>query len=921
MPTSILATKLYIPPLRPNLVRRPRLIDRLNTGLHGKLTLVSAPAGFGKTTLIGEWIDSCAQRVAWLSLDEEESDPARFLTYLVAALQTLAAAMGEGVLGALQSPQPPSMTTLLTSLLNEIATLPDHCLLVLDDYHLVDAGVPLGAVDQALTFLLEHLPPQIHLVITTREDPPLPLARLRAKAQLTEVRAADLRFTRDEAAAFLNQATGLHLTAQEVDALEARTEGWIAGLQLAAVSMQGHLTGEHDRATFIQSFTGSHRFVMDYLLEEVLHQQPPAIQTFLLYTAILDRMCGPLCDAIMGEGRLETGEGRLEIASLPSPVSPLPSQTLLEVLEQANLFLVPLDNERRWYRYHHLFGELLRQRLHQQLANAGEEHPSIAELHIRASQWYEAQGLEVEAFHHATAAHDFARAERLIEGKGMPLHFRGVVLPVLTWLESLPQHVLDAWPSLWTAYASTLLVTGQASRVEDKLQAAEAVLQRSTMDDKARDLIGRVAAIRSTVAAGRQQVDAIITQSRRALDYLHPDNLAFRTSTNWKLGYAYHLQGNRTEAERAYREVITTGQASKNIIFTIMATIGLGGIQEAENQLDLASESYRRALHLFGDQPLPSASEAHLGLARICYERNDLVAAQDHAQQGIQLAHQLEKSDRIVWGELLLARLMLVQGDMAGATVRLIKAEQVARQHHWMRCLVEVTAAQVVALLAQGRISEAMRLAQTHEHPVSLARVHLAQGDPAAALAVLAPRQQAIAAQGRADERLRVMVLQALALHAHQEQEQAMQLLGEALTLAEPSGYIRLFVDEGPPLARLLAHLLPYAVMHGVTPAYLRHLLALFATERQTDGDDAALSSSASDQALIAQPAFLIEPLSDREVEVLHLIAAGHKNQEIADELVVSLNTVRYHTKNLYGKLGVNKRTQAVAKAQELGLI
>ncbi|MEZ4726210.1 MAG: LuxR C-terminal-related transcriptional regulator [Caldilineaceae bacterium] len=352
-----------------------------------------------------------------------------------------------------------------------------------------------------------------------------------------------------------------------------------------------------------------------------------------------------------------------------------------------------------------------------------------------------------------------------------------------------------------------------------------------------------------------------------------------------------------------------------------MATIGLGGIQEAENQLDRAVASYQRALHLFGAQPLPSASEAHLGLARICYERNDLAAAQEHAQQCIQLAQQLEKSDRIVLGEVLLARLLLAQGDGAGATVRLTKAEQVARQHQWLRCLIEVAAVQVMTLLAQGRISEAMHLAQTHEHPVSQARVHLAQGDAAAALALLAPLRTAPAGQGRADERLRVMVLQALALYAHDEQAQAEQLLGETLALAEPGGYIRTFVDEGAPLARLLAQLLPRAVLHGVTPAYLRQLLALFATEKQTDGDNAVLSNSASDQPPIAQPAFLIEPLSEREVEVLQLIAAGHKNQEIADELVVSLNTVRYHTKNLYGKLGVNKRTQAVAKAQELGLI
>ncbi|MEZ4726209.1 MAG: hypothetical protein R3E79_03635 [Caldilineaceae bacterium] len=569
MSTPILATKLYIPPPRPNLVLRPRLIERLNAGLHGKLTLISAPAGFGKTTLVSSWIlelggvspekaavqnlkANSGNPVAWLSLDEEDSDPARFLAYLVAALQTVATSIGKGVLAALQSPQPPPLEALLTTLLNDMAACPEPCILVLDDYHLVDAGGGVrvqgtpdlwdgtGAVDQALAFLLEHLPPQMHLVIATREDPNVPLARYRARGTLSEVRAADLRFTEAEAAAFLNKAMGLNLTAAEVGALEARTEGWIAGLQLAAISMQRHTAGDHDVAGFIQSFTGSHRFIMDYLVEEVLEQQPAPVQTFLLRTSILDRLCGPLCDAVLGQD--EGGGMKDEEAN---------SSFILDYLEQANLFIVPLDNERRWYRYHRLFAELLRQRLHHSMTVAvGDERALIDELHIRASEWYEAQGLELEAFHHATAAHDVARAERLIEGKGMPLHFRGVVLPVLNWLASLPQQVLDAWPSLWTAYASTLLVTGQASRAEEKLQAAEAVLQQSPMDDKARDLLGRVAAIRATVAAGRQQVDAIIAHSRHALDYLQPDNLAFRTSTNGSWGMRTTFRAT-AEAERA----------------------------------------------------------------------------------------------------------------------------------------------------------------------------------------------------------------------------------------------------------------------------------------------------------------------------------------------------------------------------------
>ena len=388
MSTPILATKLYVPPPQPKVVLRPRLIERLNEGLHRKLTLISAPAGFGKTTLVSEWVAGCERPAAWLSLDEGDNDPTRFLAYLVAALQTIAANIGEGVLGALQSPQPPPTESILTTLLNEIATVPDDFVLVLDDYHVIDART----VDDALTFLLDHLPPQMHLVIATREDPHLPLARLRARGQLTELRAADLRFTPAEAAEFLNGVMGLNLSAEDIAALETRTEGWIAGLQLAAISMRGH----EDATSFIESFTGSHRFVLDYLVEEVLQQQSESVQAFLLRTSILDRLCGPLCDAVLLD---------------PSASG----QETLEYLEHANLFLVPLDNERRWYRYHHLFAELLRQRLHQSVASATGDERAWPNCTYAPAQWYEDNGLDMEAIHHALAAEDFERAASLIE--------------------------------------------------------------------------------------------------------------------------------------------------------------------------------------------------------------------------------------------------------------------------------------------------------------------------------------------------------------------------------------------------------------------------------------------------------------------------------------------------------------------------
>ncbi len=806
--TPILATKLYIPPLRPNVVSRPRLLERLNEGLHRKLTLISSPAGFGKTTLLSAWVADCDRQVAWLSLDEGDSDPTRFLTYLVAALRTIAPNIGEGVLGVLQSPQPPPTESILTALLNEITTIPDHFVLVLDDYHVIDAK----PVDHALTFLLEHLPPQMHLVIATREDPPLPLARLRVGSYLTELRAVDLRFTPSEAAEFLNQGMGLNLSAEDIVALETRTEGWIAGLHLAALSLQG----QQDATSFITSFTGSHHFVLDYLVEEVLQQQPESIQTFLLRTSLLDRLCGSLCDAVLLDA---TASG----------------QATLEYLERANLFLVPLDNERRWYRYHQLFADLLRQRLHQiTTSSPGDERDGVAELHRRASQWYEDHGLSIEAFHHAVAANDVERTERLIEGEGMPLQFRGAMISVLNWLESLPTTILDARPSLWVTYASALTMTGQPiSSVEEKLQAAEAALQEAEPDDKTRDLVGHIAAIRAMMAVPANQVEIILAQSRRALEYLHPNNLPVRTATTWTLGYAYQLQGDRAAASQAYTEVISISQASGNIMVTIAATTCLGQVQEADTQLYLAAESYWRVLQLAGDPPWPAACEAYLGLARVCYEWNDLDAAEQHGQQSFQLAMQMESVDTPAACRVFLARLKLARGDVASATALLAKAEQFVRQHNFVHWMPEVAAVQVLTLLYQGHLAAAAHLAQTHELPISQARVHLAQGDPSAALAVLAQLRQQAEAKRWEDERLKVMVLQAVALQAHGEKDKAVHLLVDALTLAAPGGFIRLFVDEGLPMA----HLLSAAAALGMLPDYIGKVLAACETEEHKGED------------------------------------------------------------------------------------
>ena len=854
-------------------------MERLNDGLAAgnRLTLVSAPAGFGKTTLVGDWVAGCGRLAAWLSLDAGDSDPDRFLTYLIAALQTVTPGIGDRVLTQLGSPQPPPLESTLTALLNDVADLAGDVVLILDDYHVLDAK----PVDDALAFLVEHLPPQLHLVIATREDPGFPLARLRARGQLTELRAADLRFTPDEAAEFLREVMGLDLSSDEIAALEARTEGWIAGLQLAAISLQGR----EDTAGFIASFTGSNRFVLDYLLEEVLHQQAEAVQTFLLRTSILDRLCGPLCDAVM----------------LDASAS---GQETLEYLERANLFIVPLDTERRWYRYHHLFAELLRQRRAQRTATGGD----VDEDHIRASVWFEEHGLDIEAFEHAAAGHDIARAERLIEGRGVPLQSRGALAPVLRWLESLPTSVLDARPSLWVTYASLLLNWGYSDAIEPKLQAAERALQDAKTDDRTRDLVGRIASVRAFLAWSPDQVDTIIAQSRRALEYLHPDNIPFRTSAVFKLGHAYLLQGDRAGARQAFADVTAMGAASGNPSNEVMGSILLGHIQTLDNQLVLAAGTFRHALELAAGLPPPRVCEAHLGLARVLYQWNDLDAARQHGEQSLQLARQTVNTDIPVACEVFLARLALAQGDAAGAAAILEEADQATRQHDFVLQVPGVAAGRVLTFLRQGDVAAAAHVAQAHDLPLSQARVHLATGDPAAALAVLEPYRRRMAEKAWADEQLKALVLLAVALDAQGDRARAVEVLDEALTLAEPDGFIRIFVDEGAPIARLLYE----ACSRGVHAGYVRRLLAVF----PVDEPERATPSRTN-----AARAGLLEPVSERELEVLSLIAEGLTNQEIAARLYLSPHTVKAHARNIYAKLGANSRTQAVAKGRALGFL
>ncbi len=879
------------------MVTRSRLIEQLNNGLNRKMTLISAPAGFGKTMLVSDWLDhlretkyeirdqgdlaksgiienrqsTIAIHAAWLSLDDGDNDPTRFLTYLIAALRTIVPGIGEGMLAMLQSAQPPSPESILTVLLNEMSAVGDRILLILDDYHVIDAK----PVNAALNFLLEHLPPEMHLVITTREDPQLPLARLRARGQLTELRVTDLRFTPDEAAEFLNQVMELTLSVAEIAALETRTEGWIAGLQLAALSMQGL----QDVSTFIQSFTGSHRFVLDYLAEEVLQKQPADVHAFLLRTSILDRLCGPLCDAVLDDPHAA-------------------SEKTLAYIEQANLFIIPLDNERRWYRYHHLFADLLRQRL------AAGQAEKVAQYHIRASIWFEENGLEIEAFQHAAAANDVDRAARLVEGEEMPLHFRGAVAPILNWLASLPETVLNHRPALWVLYASALIFVSQLPDVEPTLQAAEAALKERESDEKTDDLIGHIAAIRATLAVIYYQLETIVEQSHRALAYLHPDNLPVRTATTWTLGVAYQIQGDFAAAGEAYTKAIAISREIGHIIIAIMATIGLGNVQEEEDQLSQAAKTYRDVLQLTGEPPLPVACEAHLGLARIFYAWNDLEAAEHHGRRSVELARQLVDVDRFVGCEVFMARLKLAQNDPVAAADLLAKTERAVQQHNFMQRIPEVAAAQVRTMLYQDQVAAAERLVEAHDLPLSRARVYLAQGDPAAALAVLEPWRHHTESRGWVHQQLQAMVLQVAAHQAVGARETALSVLNQALPLAEPGGSIRLFLDEGEPIANLL----PEAAARGVKPMYVSKLLAAFHGEKPKPSDSQRHPP-------------LVDPLSPRELEVLHLIAQGLSNREIAERLFLALSTVKGHNRIIFDKLNVQRRTEAVARAREIGLL
>ena len=559
MSTALLATKFFAPPRPAHDIVRPLLTQRLDEGLSRKLTLVCAAAGFGKSTLISQWAQACPYPSAWLSLDVEDRDPNRFLECLVVALEVISQTVGAGLAALLKGSPQASAETVLTLLVNQLSKIPGKLVLILDDYHLAASA----GVNESLSFLIDHMPSQLHLVIASREAPEISLARLRLDGQLAEIRQQDLRFGLDEAVEFFQQDGNVRLSKTQIQALETRTEGWISGLKLAAISLQTH----KDPETFIASFTGSHYFVQDYLIEEVLHQQPDDVQAFLLRTSVLDRLCGSLCDAV-----LQSHGG----------------EQLLNQLDNASLFIVPLDSERQWYRYHHLFSDLLRQRL-------GQKEPA-APLHRRASEWYEAQGMQLEAFHQATLANDIALAIRLIQGNGMPLYFQGMTAPVVHWLSNLTHATLNTHPFLWVAFSWSLLFAGHPGTLEEKLSSAEAAMRDAPQDASTTDTSGQIAVLRAWLAVYRNEAEAIYAYASRALALLNPESRPARTAAHCALGVAQMFRGERAQASAAFSEVIGAGLSSGNVMFAAVASTALASIQVVDYKLHCAAATYREII-------------------------------------------------------------------------------------------------------------------------------------------------------------------------------------------------------------------------------------------------------------------------------------------------------------------------------------
>jgi LuxR family transcriptional regulator, maltose regulon positive regulatory protein len=913
----LLETKLYVPRSRPGLVARPRLIERLRQGAERRLTLVTAPAGFGKTTLLAAWLAGTTggeRRAGWVSLDASENEPALFWAYVVRALQRVHPDVGTHALSLLQSRQPPPAESVVTALINEIDAVDADFLLILDDYHVIEAP----AIHDALAFLLDHLPPRMHLVVASRAAPPLPLPRLRARGELTELRAADLRFTPDEASAFLNQVMALDLSAADTATLERRTEGWIAGLKLAALSMQGR----GDVRGFVDAFSGDDRYVADYLVEEVLNAEPQRVRQFLLGTAILDRLSGPLCDAVTGERG---------------------SQALLESLERRNLFVVALDDRREWYRYHHLFADVL------QAQAIREDADRARACHRRASIWYERAGASADAVHHAFGAGDLERAAGLLETAWPEKNRSYQSARWLGRVKALPDALVRVRPVLGMGYAWALLNGGELEAAEARLRDVERWLAATADagsrpdapaarmvvvdEERFRSLPSELASARAYLAQARGDIPGTVEHARRALDLSPEDDHPARATGTALVALALWARGDLDAAYRTFSDALAHMRAAGHALDAIRGTFVLGDLRVAQGRLREAADIYETGLRLAAEQAPPAAPETdelHLGLSELDREWGDLEGAVRRLKTITASAEGTAYAgNRQRWCTAM-ARVREARGDLAGALALLDEAETHDIRSPLPR-LRPIAAMKARVRIAQGRVAEAADWARDRrltpdddlayvrefEH-VTLARVLVARhetgGDDGSlhdAVRLLERLRSAAEDGGRTGSVIELLVLEALARQALGDVRGALRPLGRALALAEPEGYLRVFVDEGGRMRDLLRH----AAARGLAGEHTRRVLSAFdapappatAPRAAPPGGTPAAGSSQS--------------LTARELEIVRLIAAGLRNQEIADQLSISPPTVKRHIANAYGKLGARHRTEALARARALKLL
>ncbi len=889
MTTSLLTTKLYVPRVRHSLVLRRRLIERLNEGLDRRLTLISAPAGYGKTTLVSEWVQAIGGvsppiAIAWLSLDEDDNDPVRFLTYLVAALQMVDPNIGQTAQGMLQTPQPHPPESLLTTLINDMAAVSSPLILTLDDYHLIQTM----SIHQPLAYLLEYLPPLVLLVIVTREDPPLPLSRWRARGEMLEIRQDDLRYTEEETADFLQRVMRLELTSGDITALHQRTEGWPAGLQLAALSLRGREDGHQ----LVQSVTGSHRYILDYLIDEVFRLQPADVQDFLLATSILDHFCAPLCDAVRsGEsGDAERGD----------------SDEILLALEQANLFVVPLDESRQWYRYHRLFRDLLRSQ---------QKAPHLAPLHQRAARWYEENGFLEDALGHLLAAEDWEEAGRVIRPAAAEAIRNGRFTTLHNWLGAFPDEQVRQNSGLATLKGWSMLPMGQFQAAGTYAELARELLATDASPlDRA-----MLTCLRMYVAQAGLDLARVIELSRQALQLLEEGDPYFlRGAVLGNLAQAQTLMGDIPAATHTLGEMVRLSRQVGHHLSALGALGNLASFLNLQGRRREAVVLCRQALTEAVDsrgRPLPAAGQVHIVLGSILYDSNELALAHQHLIQGLKLGEQLgPATGGVLTGWIALAHLQQAMGDEEAALATMGETRQIVSRFSLPQADAFVTGAEADIQLKQGNVAAAERWAEAvgfapTDQPdhlresayLTFARLLLAQDRPAEAGTLLANCERFARDGGRHRSLITVRILQAVREATMGREEEALGCLEEAVRLAAPEEYRRAFLEDGAPIAGLLPR------VRQAAPDLVDELLAY-----------AGIDGRPPDRVR-AQP--LHEPLSARELQVLELVVAGLSNREIAERLVISVGTVKTHVHHIYGKLAVSDRPKAIARTRELGLI